>query len=256
MYRRRNKFLFYPLIFFLVLMLKGVVWGSENDPDISPELLLQSSDGARGNIGGIEWIIQLYSVENGGEQKRTLKIQAFERNSLAEFLKPARVKGRKLLMLDRNMWFVKPGLRKPVPISARQKLSGGASNGDIASTNYTGDYTAESMSSVLLDGRECYLLDLVSRHNKVTYDRIRYWISKDERIGLQAEFYTVSGKLIKTAVFSYENHLEIDGKPQPFISKMVITDALISENVTVMTYEEVVMKEIPGSLFNLNLLRR
>ena len=34
---------------------------------------------------------------------------------------------------------------------------------------------------------------------KATYDRIKYWISKERLAGVKAEFYTVSGKLFKTA---------------------------------------------------------
>lgn len=227
-----------------------------NNVSVTPEELLVSSDNARGNVDGIVWTIHLHSTENGRDQDRTLKIKAHGRNSLAEFIKPARVKGRKLLMLDRNMWFVKPGLRKPVPISSRQKLSGGAANGDIASTNYAGDYTPKSVTDTVLGGTECYLLDLVRKNKKLSYDRIRYWISKEQHLGIQAEFYTVSGKLIKSAVFKYENTLKVDGKPQPFVSEMVITDALVKENITRMTYKDVATKNIPDSVFNLNLLRR
>jgi hypothetical protein len=161
-----------------------------------------------------------------------------------------------LLMLARNMWFVKPGLRKPVPISPRQKLSGGAANGDIASTNYAGDYEAHYVSDDLSGGAECYLFNLLSNNRKATYDRIRYWISKDQNVGVKAEFYTVSGKLLKTALFEYDNILHTGAEERPFVSKMVITDALIPENITAMTYSDVLVKEIPDSAFNLNLLRR
>lgn len=254
MYKKTTQSTLILSLFFLILSMVATVWG--NEVDVTPEALLKSSDSARGNVGGIEWIIQLHSVENGRKQDRTLKIKAHDRNALAEFLKPARVKGRKLLMLDRNMWFVKPGLRKPIPISSRQKLSGGAANGDIASTNYAGDYNPESMSIVLLNGTECYLLNLVGRSKKVSYDRIRYWISKKQHLGIKAEFYTVSGKLIKTAVFKYTNSIVIDGKSRPFVSKMIISDALVTENVTNMIYKSVTVKNIPDSVFNLNLLRR
>jgi len=254
MYKKTTQSTLILPLFLMILFTGATALG--NEVEATPEALLKTSDSARGNIGGIEWIIQLHSLENGREQERTLKIKAHGRNSLAEFLKPARVKGRKLLMLDRNMWFVKPGLSKPIPISSRQKLSGGAANGDIASTNYSGDYIPEAMSVVLLNETECYLLNLVGRSKKVSYDRIRYWISKKQHLGVKAEFYTVSGKLIKTAVFKYENSLIIDGKIRPFVSEMIISDALVPENITSMVYENVTVKNIPNSVFNLNLLRR
>lgn len=222
----------------------------------NPKEMLMKSDQARGNVSGIEWEIVIDSVENNREQHRTLLVKARDFNSLAEFLSPAKVKGEKLLMIDRNMWFVKPGLQKPVPISPRQKLLGGASNGDIASTNYAGDYEVVQTSKDAVDGEPCLLLDLKAANPKATYDRIRYWISEKRLLGVKAEFYTASGKLFKTAAFDYQNHIMVEGKSIPFVSRMTITNAIIKDDVTVMTYRNAKTQEIPDSTFNLNLLVR
>ena len=240
----------------LFLLLLTALLPKSGYAKIDAKAILTAADQARGNVAGIEWEIQLESIENGRTQSRTLQVKARDRNSLVTFLAPARVKGRMLLMLDRNMWFVKPGLRKPVPISPRQKLSGGAANGDIASTNYADDYEAQYVSDEQVEETDCYLFDLLSNNRKATYDRIRYWISKDRNVGVKAEFYTVSGKLLKTALFAYDNVLHTDAEKRPFVSKMVITDAVIPEDITTMIYSEVMVKEIPDSAFNLNLLRR
>jgi hypothetical protein len=226
------------------------------EAQVNPKMMLEKADEARGNLEGIEWKIQLDSVERGRKQKRTLIVKARDFNSLAEFKAPAKVKGQKVLMIDRNMWFVKPGLRKPVPISPRQKLMGQASNGDIASTNYAGDYQVEKMLEETVNGEPCYLFDLVAANKRVTYDRIRYWVSKERMVGVKAEFFTVSGKMFKSATFEYDNTVTVEGKKSPFISKMVITNAVIKEDVTTMTYSRAKVKRIPDSTFNLNLLMR
>lgn len=223
---------------------------------LTPKQILSRADRARGNMEGVEWEIEIESVENGRIQKRTLRVTAREYNSLAEFLSPPKVKGQKLLMIDRNMWFIKPGLRKPVPISPRQKLMGGASNGDIASTNYAGDYEPTSVADDTVNGEPCFLLDLKAANKKATYDRIRYWISKERLVGVKSEFFTVSGKKFKWAAFEYKNRIMVEGKPIAFVSKMVITDAVIQGDVTTMTYEKAALKKIPDSAFNLNLLVR
>jgi len=222
--------------------------------EMSPKEVLAKADEARGNIEGIEWEIDINSIEAGRPQERLLKVTARSFNSLAEFLAPANVRGQKILMLDRNMWFVKPGLSKAVPISPRQKLLGGAANGDIASTNYAGDYKVVQASEDTFNGEPCYLLDLNAVDKKATYDRIKYWISKERVAGVKAEFYTVSGKLFKTATFEYEHTVDIGGSPRPFISKMVITSAVIKEDVTTMDYRKVAFRKVPDSMFNLNLL--
>jgi hypothetical protein len=223
---------------------------------MSPEEILRKADEARGNTEGVEWEIDIKSIEGGREQNRIIRVSARGFNSLAEFLAPPNVKGQKMLMIDRNMWFAKPGLSKAVPISPRQKLIGGAANGDIASTNYAGDYRIDHAADDTINGEACYLFDLNAVDKKVTYDRIKYWISKERLVGVKAEFYTVSGKMFKTATFEYENSVTVEGVPRPFISKMVITSAVMKEDVTMMDFRKVAFKNIPDSMFNLNLLLR
>ena len=243
-------------VFIIVFAYGGVFFTKSALGEMTPDEILQQADASRGNVEGVEWTIEIESIERGRKRLRTLNIKARNFNSLAEFISPPKVKGRKLLMIDRNMWFVKPGLRKPVPISPRQKLIGGASNGDIASTNYAGDYKVTHASEALFNEEPCYLYDLTATNKKATYDRIKYWISKKRLVGVKADFFTVSGKMFKSATFEYNNRIMVHDKPRSFVSKMVITNAVIKEDITTMVYSKVKMKRIPDSTFNLNLLVR
>jgi hypothetical protein len=224
--------------------------------ELTPQEVLERADQARGNTEGLEWEIAIDSVENGREQNRTMKVSARLHDCLAEYLAPANVKGQKILMLDRNMWFVKPGLSKAVPISPRQKLLGGAANGDIATTNYAGDYKIVKTAEDVFNKEPCYLFELAAVDKKATYDRIRYWVSKERLVGVKAEFYTVSGKMFKTATFEYGNTMTVDGQQREVISKMIIVSAIIKEDVTTMRFRKLVFKKVPDSTFNLNLLLR
>jgi hypothetical protein len=242
---------------FIILLAYGVVFLTKPVlGEVTPKEILEKADEARGNVEGVEWTIKIESIERGRKQVRTLIIKARDFNSLAEFTSPPKVKGRKLLMIDRNMWFVKPGLRKPVPISPRQKLIGGASNGDIASTNYAGDYKVTNASEAVFNEEPCYLYDLAATNRKATYDRIKYWISKKRLVGVKADFFTVSGKMFKSATFEYDNSIMVEDRPRSFVSKMVIRNAVIKEDITTMIYSKVKIKRIPDSTFNLNLLVR
>lgn len=133
---------------------------------------------------------------------------------------------------------------------------GGAANGDIASTNYAEDYEPTSVSEGMVEGEPCYVLDLRAIDKKVTYDRIIYWVSKSRLVGVQADFFTISGMHFKTALFEYDNSIKVNDNSRPFVSKMIITDAVIKDNVTTMSYGKVTIKKIPDSTFNLNLLMR
>jgi hypothetical protein len=219
--------------------------------------ILKSSDVARGGgLPGISWRIKVASVENGKKQNSELIVKAVSENSLVEYIAPARVSGEKLLMSGKNMWFSQPGVQRPVPISPRQKLSGQAANGDIAATNYAADYTATIEREEACGDDKCVVLHLQAANKGVTYDQIKYWVSLRRNLGVKAEFYSISGKLFKSATFDYDNHISFKGTQIPFVSRMVISDALNEGNVTTLDYSDVRVANIPPSEFNVDLLVR
>ena len=219
--------------------------------------LLRASDRARGNLDGIVWNITITSTEDGASESRGMTVKVKKNNTLARFTSPANMNDRMVLMVDRNMWFIRSGLKKPVSLSPRQKLLGDAANGDIASTNYVDDYHGVLLGEETVQSEPCYVLDLKAANKNVTYDRIKYWVSKERLVGVQAEFYTLSGKLFKTAAFKYDNRISIDGQEAiPFVSELVIRDAIQKDRVTTMTYGKIRVEPIPDSVFNLNLLVR
>jgi hypothetical protein len=226
-------------------------------PAPAAEELLKSADRSRGGVAdGLTWTVRVESVEDGTPTDRTYSVRAKDLNALAVAQAPARVKGETLLFNDRTLWFFKPGLKKPVPISARQKLSGQAANGDIASTNYARDYEGTVVGEENVEGKPAWKLNLQARGKNVTYDKIRYWVDKEKLVGVKAEFLTLKGELFKTATFEYANELKTAGKAYPFVSKMVIVDAVTSGNKTSITYTTPSPEPQADSVFNVNNLAR
>lgn len=218
--------------------------------------ILKDSDQARGGgLPGIVWEIRLQSRDGDRrDEPQRILVKAVDDSSVAETQEPVRFKGSKILQVERSMWMTRPGLSKPIPISPRQRMSGQASNGDIAATNYAGDYEAELAGMENIDGEECYVLNLTAKHKRATYDKIRYWVSVKRVVGVKAEFYSVSGKLLKTARFEYGNTIEHEGRRIPFISRMTIRDALIDAE-TVMEFGTVKVKKIAASEFDLGQIQ-
>ena len=235
-------------VFFAVLAFAFTGSALAANPDA--QTLLQNSDRARGGgLPGIVWEIKLVSRE--GEKTdapQRLLVKAVGDSSVAETLEPARSKGSKLLQVER------PGLSKPIPISPRQRMSGQASNGDVAATNYAGDYNAELSGEEKIDGDACYILELSAKHKRTTYDRIRYWVSGKRLVAAKAEFYSLSGKLLKTATFDYNNVIEFEGKRTPFVSRMTIRDALIDAETT-MEFGTVKVSKVAASEFDLGQMQ-
>lgn len=224
------------------------------EPDA--QAILQRSDHARGGgLPGIVWEIRVSPREGDRQlEPQRLEVRAVDDASIAETLEPARFRGAKILQVGRNMWLTKTGLSKPIPISPRQRLTGQASNGDIAATNYAADYTATPAGEERVEGEPCYVLELKARHNRATYDRVRYWVSKGREVALKAEFYSLSGKLLKSASFEYGQTIEYQGRSIPFVSRMLIRDAL-TDAQTDMRYSDVRVRTIPPSAFELGQMQ-
>lgn len=219
--------------------------------------ILEDSDRARGGVSkGSSWKVKLESTEDGSTSSTTYHVRTRGNNALAVVLEPVRSKDELMLFNDRTIWFFKPSLSKPVAISARQKLSGQAANGDIASTNYARDYNGKVVGSEKVGDEDCYVLELRANSDRSTYDGIKYWVSKKARQGLKAEFLNLQGEPLKIATFKYGNKITLWGKKIDFISEMTITDARNSKNFSVMTYSSPEGKVPPESIFNVNNLRR
>ncbi len=227
------------------------------DPAPTAEQLLKDSDRARGAIGtGLSWEIDVETLDDGSTNKVHYMVKVKGVDALAEATEPARNKGEMMLFNDRNLWFFKPGIKKPVAISARQKLMGEAANGDIASTNYFRDYDGKIVGEEKVEGQDAWKLELKAKAKNVTYDGIRYWITKKDRLGIKSEFLTVSGEMFKSALIEYKNTIKIEGKDLPFVSTMTIVDSLKPANKTWIRYSLPRAEEHADSLFNVNNLIR
>lgn len=237
------------------LVILGVFAGSVLAAPDAHSILKDSDQARGGGLPGIVWEIKLQSRDGQRlDEPQRILVKAVDDSSVAETQEPVRFKGSKILQVERSMWMTRPGLSKPIPISPRQRMSGQASNGDIAATNYAGDYEAELAGTENIDGEECHVLNLSAKHKRATYDKIRYWVSVKRVVGLKAEFYSVSGKLLKSARFEYGNTIEHDGKRIPFISRMTIRDALVDAE-TVMEFGTVKVKRIAAAEFDLGQIQ-
>ncbi|MEN9810287.1 MAG: hypothetical protein RLZZ488_1854 [Pseudomonadota bacterium] len=226
------------------------------DQDFVNELM-RASDQYRGGLKvGVTWNITIDSIEDDEKSTSKYMVRAKAMNALAECLNPPRCKGEIFLFNNRNLWFLKSGVKKPVSISPRQRLSGQVANGDIAATNYARDYQADFEKEEDFSGQSAVVLLLKAKEKNVTYDQIRYWVAKKTKLALRADFLTLQGEVIKSATFEYKNSLVSDGKKIPFVSSMKINDAAFPKNVTTIKYESPREQFHDDSVFNINNVGR
>ena len=241
------------------LLLAAAGAQAKSSETADPIELLRASDRARGaaaSAAGVSWTSIVVTKDADDVNEATYSVILRGDDAVAEVVAPARQKGEKILFNDRTLWFFKPGLRKPISVSPRQKLIGDAANGDMASTRYARDYEGTLVGEETVDGSPAWKLELKARARNVTYDRIRYWISKGARLGVRAEFLTLAGEVFKTAEFRYANKILIAAKTFPFVSEMVIHDPHDKAKETVIRYLNPREEPHPESLFNVNNLAR
>ncbi|MBN8538615.1 MAG: outer membrane lipoprotein-sorting protein [Deltaproteobacteria bacterium] len=228
---------------------------SKNSAAIKPDVLLKMSDRARGGLSdGLTWNLKLTSLSNGESTDFEFKIKVKDSFVLAKCTAPTRSKDEVFLFLDKNLWIHKPGLKKPMSLSTRQKLVGQAANGDIATTNYSRDYTATVVGEETVANIKSWKLNLKAKTKDVTYDQINYWISQDKMLGIQAEYLTLQNEVFKTATFEYKNSITSAGKTIPFVSQITIVDAKNQNLKSILNYAQPVSEKLDESMFNVNKL--
>lgn len=86
--------------------------------------------------------------------------------------------GRKALTVGRKMWLLVPGAQNPVPITANQRLMGGASFGDVARLRFADDFRAQARPGTERVGdRDCFVLDLTAVEPNAAYPKVTLWIA-------------------------------------------------------------------------------
>lgn len=239
-------------LLFLIFVFSKVAWSA----DLASELLKATDQGRGGFSQGIQWDAQIETFENDEQSKREFLVRVKQNDAYVEATAPAKNKNEVYLFNDRQMWFFKPSLKKPVSISARQKLSGQAANGDIASTHYARDYKATLEKTEVIKGEKFHVLFLKANSKNLTYDQIRYWVSDKTKLASKAEFLTLQGKAFKIGELEYKNRLTLNGKSIAFVSQLTITDAKFNKNKSIIKYSNPQIFDHADSLFNVNNLTR
>ncbi|MDA7921285.1 outer membrane lipoprotein-sorting protein [Verrucomicrobiales bacterium] len=187
---------------------------------------------------GVRWVVSVTGNKNA-------KFVATSQGGkiVAEVIEPADAVGRKYLAeADGDMWFWKPGNSRPVSVSKRQRLTGDAAIGDIASTSYVDGYKVVGSESGEVNGEAATVYTMKANSLGDTYAKIKYWVTTNGNLGKKAEFYTKSDTLLRTSTMEYNN--KANGRP--FLSKMVIKDS--SKTITV-GFSDVNISSFPSKMF-------
>jgi len=208
--------------------------------------LLKQSDAFRNGWPSYVLRVAITTYEQGKADERWLYevSQKGIDKTYVDFLSP-RDKGQHMLMLGDDMWIYLPDASRPIRITPLERLSGNASNGDVARTNYAADYNAIYLRTEKLGSDEAHLLELTAKSRGATYQRILYWLRASDARPLRAEFYMASGKRIKSA--SFDAYVTVGNRAQ--LRRMTLYDEVHKNSRSVLEYSDIAPRNLPDRLF-------
>lgn len=213
----------------------------------TPVEIVKEADDVRAPQFEYSMNVKVRSVGKGDPVDDTYRVSVRGmKASLVEQTEPERLRGRKLLMLENDLWLYTPNTRRPTRVSFEQKLTGEVANGDISRTNFGGDYDPVLSGQEKVGAQEAWKLRLTAKSKDVTYHMIDYWVGKKGHVPIKAVFYAKSGKALKTA--TYSNLKPVLGKNR--ITRTVITDILQPGRQSVIDNYQYKREKFDDATFN------
>ncbi len=211
------------------------------------QALLQRSDRSRNAWPSFVVHVKIESFNAGrGDEEHIYEVaQKGTEKTHVDFLSP-RDKGRFLLMLADDMWIYLPDTSRPIRITPLERLTGDASNGDVARTNYASDYDAVYLRREKCGAIDCDVLELNARRKASTYHRIEYWVRVEDARPVKADFFLASGKHIKSATF--DEYQDVGGRT--LLRRMTLYDQIRKNSRSVLEYSGWTPRELPDKLFH------
>lgn len=231
-------------MFFIMSSAAQTIFAAE----LTGDQILRKSENYRGLNEQFSMAVRIENFQ-GSEKKETTAFSVLVKSnttSMAEQTEPSAARGRKLLMIENDMWLHTPDIKKAIRISLEQKLTGETANGDIAKTNFYGDYEPKVVETT----DKHIKMDMDAKVQGTTYKKIVYYVHPKTYVPIKAEFLAVSGKLLKTAVYSKIKKMA--GKD--LVTEVIITDGLQKNKISRLTYLKFKKEKLDDSLFNRSAL--
>ena len=159
------------------------------------------------NLNAKSRVMTSKMIVHGRRSSRTIESKNWVigiNQAFTEYLSPPREAGTKMLKLEDKLWTYSPQTDRVIQISGhmlRQSVMGS----DLSYNDMMEDrpllelYEAILEGSVIIDGRDHWIMLLKAKVKGLSYPQRRSWIDKEYLLPMKEELYAKSGKLLKTA---------------------------------------------------------
>jgi len=229
--------------------------GDAQEPDL--QQVLEDLD-AMSNFYGKDFSC-VYTIvsQKPGEEQSVTKIRLFRRDERDQFvlliLKPEVNKGQGYLQVDENVWFYDPESRKFSHSSLRENVQDSeAKNSDFNRSSFAEDYSVKAWKRDTLGKYPVYVMELEALNDEVSYPRMKIWVRRDIHLILKEEDYSVSDRLMRTAL--YPRYSKVGENYLP--SQILIIDQLEEGQRSQITMRDASVAKLPDSVFTKAYLER
>jgi outer membrane lipoprotein-sorting protein len=222
--------------------------------DPSAEEILEKADEVRNPQLDFKVFVNITSIKPGRDP-RIAKYEVFikgRNKTLIKTLYPNVDRGTSTLMIDYDLWVFLRTISKPLRISLQQRLIGEVATGDITRANFSGDYNPKILRIEDINEKEYYVLELSAKDERVTYHRVVLWVQKNNFHPVKAEFYAVSGRILKTC--SYEDYRLVLDRLRP--TRLVLDDPLVEGQKSILEYQNMTVTDLPNKYFTKSYLKK
>jgi len=208
--------IFIALLFFTFLLGQA--------DEVSVQDIIQVMDD---NLNAKSRVMTSKMIVHGRRTSRTIESRNWVvgiDQAFTEYLSPPREAGTKMLKLYDKLWTYSPQTDRVIQISGhmlRQSVMGS----DMSYNDMMEDrpleelYEATLEGSVLIDGRDHWIMHLEAKVKGLSYSKRRAWIDKEYLLPMKEELYGKSGKLLKTSTMDGIKKVQGRWFPSRFIFK-------------------------------------
>ena len=214
------------------------------------------------NLNAKSRVLTSRMIVHGRRSSRTIESRNWvigTDQAFTEYLSPPREAGTKMLKLGDKLWTYSPQTDRMIQISGhmlRQSVMGS----DMSYNDMMEDrpmeelYEATLEGSIMIDGRDHWIMVLEARVKGLSYPKRRAWIDKEYLLPTKEELYAKSGKLLKTSTM--EGIKRVQGRWFP--SRFVFKDELKRNSKgTEWVIDDIKFDvDIPDSRFSKSKLRK
>ncbi len=242
-----------------LLFLSGPSLAQDTPPPVAVDdplarSIVEKADLVRFPAEGFQVDINITSTQSGQDSdlRKYRVLSKGNSNTVVMVTEPASERGQIILMKGRDLWVFMPDVSQPIRLALSQRLTGQVANGDLARANFAADYNPKLLRSETIGNESYHVLELIAVDRSVTYQKVVYWVRQKDNWPFQAEFYSLSNRLLKTC--KYENFQSMEGRLRP--TRLIMVDALKSGEQSILEYYSMKLRDLPDKVFTKDYLKK